>query len=54
MRKYRVVDEAGYGMRIFHSKAEAVRFLQEGWSIQTISSPNKYKQSLEKVGEAPF
>ena len=54
MRKYKVVDELNKGIRIFPSKAEATRFLQEGWSIVIMVSPNKYQQALEKVGEAIF
>ena len=54
MRKYKVIDELGAGIRIFPSKNEAVKFLQEGWSILIMNAPNKYKQALEKVGEARF
>lgn len=52
MNKYKVIDELGSAIRVFHSKADATRFLQDGWSIMIIKSPNKYKQALEKVGEA--
>ena len=54
LRKYKVLDEIGQAIRIFPSKSEAVKFLQEGWTILIITTPNKYKQALEKVGEALF
>lgn len=54
MRKYKVIDELNVGIRIFPSKAEAVKFLQDGWTIVIINTPNKYKKSIELVGEAPF
>lgn len=52
VNKYKVVDECGISMRVFHSRSDAKRFLQDGWSIMIIKSPNKYNQALEKVGEA--
>lgn len=52
MNKYKVLDDTKQAIRIFHTKAEATRFLQEGWSIVLLKSPNKYSQALEKVGEA--
>lgn len=52
MNKYKVIDDAGVAMRVFHSRAEAKRFLQDDWSIVIIKSPDKYKLALEKVGEA--
>ena len=52
MNRYKVIDETGIAIRIFPSKSEAKRFLQDDWSIMIIKSPNKYKQALEKVGEA--
>lgn len=52
MNKYKVVDESGQAMRIFYKKAEATKFLQDGWSIVLIKSPNRYTQALTKVGEA--
>ena len=54
MRRYKVLDEFGEAIRIFPSKAEAVKFLQDGWSILIMNAPNKYKQAIEKVGEATF
>ena len=48
------MDELGESIRIFPSKSEAVKFLQEGWTILIIKSPDKYKQALERVGEALF
>ena len=54
MRRYKVLDEFGESIRIFPSKSEAVKFLQEGWTILIIKSPDKYKQALERVGEALF
>jgi hypothetical protein len=50
--KYKVLDEIGKAIRVFHSKAEAKRFLQDGWSIMIIKTPDKYKLALDKVGEA--
>ena len=52
VNKYKVVDECGIAMRVFHSRSEAKRFLQDGWSIMIIKAPDKYKLALEKVGEA--
>ena len=51
MNKYRVLDETGQALRIFYKKSEAIRFMQDGWTIQLIKAPNRYKQALEKVGE---
>jgi hypothetical protein len=31
--KYKVIDEDGLAIRLFATKAEAVAFLQLGWSI---------------------
>jgi hypothetical protein len=52
MVKYKVVDESGQAMRVFYKKAEATKFLQEGWTIKLIKSPNKYETALSRVGEA--
>lgn len=52
MNKYKVIDDTKQAIRIFHRKSEATRFLQEGWSIVLLKSPNKYKQALDRVGEA--
>lgn len=52
MNRYKVIDESGIAIRIFPSKSEAKRFLQDGWSILIMKSPDKYKLALEKVGEA--
>jgi hypothetical protein len=52
MRKYKVLDETGQSMRIFPSRAEAKRFLQDGWSIVIIEARDKYKHALHLVGEA--
>ena len=52
MNKYKVIDEAGQAIRIFYKKSEATKFLQEGWSIQLLTYPNRYEQALAKVGEA--
>ena len=54
MNKYKVVDETGEAMRIFHKKSEATKFLQEGWTVQLLKSPSKYQQALARVGEAPL
>lgn len=51
MNKYKVIDETNKAIRIFYKKADAIKFLQDGWNIQLIKSPNRYKQALEKVGE---
>ena len=50
--KYKVLDELGKAIRVFHSRGEEKRFLQDGWSIMIIKTPDKYKLALEKVGEA--
>jgi len=54
LRKYKVIDESGLAIRVFHNKKEAVKFLQEDWTILIMTTPNKYKQALEKLGEATF
>lgn len=51
MNKYKVLDETGSALRVFYKKAEAIRFMQDGWTMQLIKAPNRYKQALEKVGE---
>ena len=52
MNKYKVLDEDGIAIRIFHKKREALRFLQEGWTIQFIKAPCKYEHALNLVGES--
>ena len=52
MNKYKVLDDTKQAIRIFHTKSEATRFLQEGWSIVLLKSQSRYKQAMEKVGEA--
>ena len=52
MRRYKVLDETGQSMRIFPSRVEAKRFLQDGWSIVIIEARDKYKHALHLVGEA--
>lgn len=52
MIKYKVIDETGQAMRVFHKKAEAVRFMQDGWKIELLKSPSRYEQALTNVGEA--
>jgi hypothetical protein len=48
--KYKVIDEEGLALRIFPSKAEALAFLQDGWSVVCV--PVKPKPSpLELVGD---
>ena len=54
MTKYKVLDETGQSMRIFPSRAEAKRFLQDGWSIVIIEGRDKYTHALHLVGEALF
>ena len=52
MKKYKVLDEQGKAIRIFHKKSEATKFLQQDWSIQLLTYPSRYEQALAKVGEA--
>lgn len=48
--KYKVVDETGMAIRLFHSLDEAEKFLQEGWKI--VRLPKKPKVNLyELLGE---
>lgn len=51
MNKYKVIDETGSAIRVFYKKHEAVKFLQDGWSMELLKAPNRYKQALDKVGE---
>lgn len=51
MNKYKVIDETNKAIRVFYKKAEAIRFLQDGWTIQLVKVPNRYKQALANVGE---
>ena len=49
--RYKVIDEDGLAIRLFATKAEAVAFLQEGWSINRI--PKKRKPTaFELVGDS--
>ena len=52
MVKYKVLDEEGIAIRIFHSRYEAKAFLQEGWTIVPIKT--KKIDPLELVGECLF
>ena len=51
MNKYIVLDEDNIPIRSFHTKEEAVRFLQEGWSIKYV---RKEKFNFNHYEEAPF
>ncbi len=51
--RYLVKDEEGNPMRKFYWKDEAIRFLQEGWTLVRI--PRKPKVNIFEVFEpAPF
>ena len=52
MVKYKVLDEEGIAIRIFHSRYEAKAFLQEGWTIVPIKT--KKIDPFELVGECLF
>lgn len=52
MIKYKVIDENGQAIRVFYKKPEAIRFMQNGWTIQLLKTPSRYEQALSKVGEA--
>ena len=54
MRKYKVLDEFGQAIRIFPSRAEAKRFLQDGWTITIIKGRDNYQHALNLVGLAPL
>ena len=54
LRKYKVLDETGLSIRIFPSKGEAKRFLQDGWSIVIIEGRDNFQHALKLVGFAPF
>ena len=51
VNKYKVIDEIGSSIRIFYKKSDAIKFMQDGWSIELIKAPDRYQQALEKVGE---
>lgn len=51
VNKYKVIDEIGSAIRIFYKKSDAIKFMQDGWSIELIKAPDRYQQALEKVGE---
>ena len=48
--KYKVLDEDGIAIRLFATKAEAIAFLQEGWSIVRILKKRK-PTAFELVGD---
>jgi len=51
--RYLVKDETGKALRMFHTRAEAVVFMQQDWSLVVL--PRKVKPNpLDIVGEAPF
>lgn len=51
--RYKVIDEDGVAVRLFATKAEALSFLQDGWSIAYV--PKKPKPTpFELVGECLF
>jgi hypothetical protein len=51
--RYLVKDETGQALRIFHTRAEAVVFMQHDWSLVVL--PRKVKPNpFDIVGEAPF
>ena len=49
--RFKVVDETGEAMRLFPSKQEAQRFLQDGWQIVALPKRDMYTEALQKVGE---
>lgn len=51
--RYLVKDETGKALRMFHTRAEAVVFMQQDWSLVVL--PRKVKPNpCDLVGEAPF
>lgn len=50
--RYKVLDETGAALRLFQSKQEALRFLQEGWTVAVMPRRNPYLEALKSVGEA--
>ena len=48
--RFLVRDEDGLAIRRFHTKAEAVRFLQAGWTIE-VRKPAK-PDLMAELGEA--
>ena len=51
--RYKVIDEDGLAVRAFRTKAEALSFLQNGWSIAYVSKKPK-PTPFELVGECLF
>lgn len=52
--RFIVLDEDGIPIRKFHWKDEALRFLQEGWSLKILPRPRKPKIDLDQFEPAPF
>lgn len=50
---FTVYDEDGLAIRLFDTKAEALKFLQPGWSITSKALPPK-KTPYELLGPALF
>ena len=53
MMKYKVLDEEGIAIRIFHSRYEAKAFLQEGWTIVPIKT-KKIDPPVTAIAFAPI
>jgi len=51
--RYQVHDETGVMLRRFHTKAEAVAFMQRNWTLVIL--PRKPKIDIHALlGDAPF
>lgn len=51
--RFQVHDETGVMLRRFHTKSEAVAFMQQGWTLVIL--PRKPKLDIHALfGEAPF
>ncbi len=52
--RFIVLDEDGIPFRKFHWKDEALRFLQEGWTLKVLPKPRKPQLDLDQFEPAPF
>ena len=51
--RFQVHDESGAMLRRFYTKAEAVAFMQQGWTLVIL--PRKKQLDIHTLlGEAPF
>jgi hypothetical protein len=55
IKTFKIIDDEGLGVRIFHSKYDAKQFIESRPEMKIVTLVrDTYKEALEKVGECLF